>query len=73
MVDGPISISILLPKTPGHRARHEARSNHQGKVPVSDEQTHANLPIFTNKTLIHSSTLFKKLKVNNAFVIKKNK
>jgi hypothetical protein len=38
MVDGPISISIFWPKTPGQRARHEkghcldARSKHQTKV-----------------------------------------
>jgi hypothetical protein len=40
MVDGPISISIFWPKTPGERARHEqgncndARSKHQAKVQV---------------------------------------
>jgi hypothetical protein len=55
MVDGPISISIFWPKTPGQRARHEqghchdARSKHQAKVQVfSDEQPHVILPIFPN-------------------------
>jgi hypothetical protein len=53
MVDGPISLSIFLPKTPGQQARHEqgychdARSKHQAKVQVfSDEQPHVTLPIF---------------------------
>jgi hypothetical protein len=55
MVDGPISLSIFWPKTPGQRARHEqgychdARSKHQSKVQVfSDEQPHVTLPIFPN-------------------------
>jgi hypothetical protein len=55
MVDGPISISIFWPKTPGQRARHEqghcyyARSTHQAKFQVfSDEQPHVTLPIFPN-------------------------
>jgi hypothetical protein len=54
-VDGPISLSIFLPKTPGQRARHEqehchdARSKHQAKVQVfSDEQPHVTLPIYPN-------------------------
>jgi hypothetical protein len=57
MVDGPISLSIFWPKTPGERARHgqghchchDARSKHQVKVQVfSDEQPHVTLPIFPN-------------------------
>jgi hypothetical protein len=51
MVDGPISISIFWPKTPGQRARHEQghchdpRSKHQAKVQFfSDEQPHVTLP-----------------------------
>jgi hypothetical protein len=55
MVDGPISISIFWPKTPGQRAYHEqghchdARSNYQAKVQVfSNEQPHITLPIFPN-------------------------
>jgi hypothetical protein len=55
MVDGSISLSILWPKTPGQRVRHEqghcydARSKHQAKVHVfSDEQPHVTLPIFPN-------------------------
>jgi hypothetical protein len=55
MVDGLISLSVLLAKTPGQRARHEqghchdARSKHQAKVQVfSDEQPHVTLPIFPN-------------------------
>jgi hypothetical protein len=55
MMDGPISISILWPNTPGQRERHErghchdARSKHQDKVQVfSDEQPHVTLPIFPN-------------------------
>jgi hypothetical protein len=55
MVDGPISLSIFWPKTPGQRARHEqghchyARSKHQARVQVfSDEQPHVTLPIFPN-------------------------
>jgi hypothetical protein len=50
MVDGPISISIFWPKTPGQRAHYEqrhcpnARSKHQAEVQVFfDEQ-----PIFPN-------------------------
>jgi hypothetical protein len=53
MVDGPISISIFWPETPGHRARHDqehchdARSKHEAKVQVfSDEQPHITLQIF---------------------------
>jgi hypothetical protein len=55
VVDGPISISIFWPKTPGERARHEqgnchdAGSKHQAKVLVfSDEQPHVTLTIFPN-------------------------
>jgi hypothetical protein len=55
MVDGPISLSILWPKTPGQRARHEqghchdARYKHQAEVQVfSHEQPHITLPIFSN-------------------------
>jgi hypothetical protein len=55
MVDGPISLSIFWPKTPGQRAhheqghRHDARSKHQSKVQVfSDKQPHVTLPVFTN-------------------------
>jgi hypothetical protein len=55
MVDGPISVSVFWPNTPGERARHEqghchdARSNHQTKVQVfSDEQPHVTLQIFPN-------------------------
>jgi hypothetical protein len=55
MMDGPISLSIFWPKTPGERARHEqghchdARSKHQAKVQIfSDEQLHVTLPIFPN-------------------------
>jgi hypothetical protein len=55
MVDGPISLLIFWPNTPGQRACHEqgqchdARSKHQAKVQVfSDEQPHITLPIFQN-------------------------
>jgi hypothetical protein len=55
IMDGPISISIFWPKTPGQRARHEqehyhdARSKHHAEVQVfSDEQPHVTLPIFPN-------------------------
>jgi hypothetical protein len=54
MVGGPISLSISWPKTPGQRARHEqehchvARSKHQIKVHISDEQPHVTLPLFPN-------------------------
>jgi hypothetical protein len=54
MVDGPISILIFWPKTPGQQVRHEqghchdARSKHQAKVQVFDEQPHVTLPIFPN-------------------------
>jgi hypothetical protein len=71
MVDGPISLSIFWPKTPGQQARHEqghchdARSKHQAKIQVfSDEY-------FQITMLVHCSTLFKKLKVNNVLVIEK--
>jgi hypothetical protein len=62
MVDGPNSLSIFWPRTPGQQARHEqghchdARSKHQAKVQVfSDEQTHVILPIFPNN---NSGSLF---------------
>jgi hypothetical protein len=55
MVDGPISISIFWPKTPGQRARHEqghcndARYKYQAKVQVfSNEEPHVTLPILPN-------------------------
>jgi hypothetical protein len=55
MVDGPISVSIFWPQTPGLQACHEqghchdARSKHQTKVQVfSDKQPHVTLPIFPN-------------------------
>jgi hypothetical protein len=55
MVDGPISLLIFWPKTPGHRVRHEqghchdARFKHQAKFQVfSDEQHHVTLPTFPN-------------------------
>jgi hypothetical protein len=55
MVDGPISLSIFWPKTPGQRAHHDqghyhdARSKYQAKVQVfSDEQPQVTLPIFPN-------------------------
>jgi hypothetical protein len=55
VVDGPISISIFWPKTPGQRARyeqghcHDARSKHQAKFQVfSYEQPHETLPVFSN-------------------------
>jgi hypothetical protein len=32
MVDGPISISIFLPKTPGQRARHEQGHCHDPSI-----------------------------------------
>jgi hypothetical protein len=54
-VDGPISLSIFLPKTLGQRTRHEqghfhdARSKNLTKVQVfSDEQRHVTLPVFPN-------------------------
>jgi hypothetical protein len=72
MVDGPISLSIFGPKTPGQRARHEQghchdeRSKQQAKVQVfSVEQPHISLLIFQITMLVHCSTFFKKLKVNN--------
>jgi hypothetical protein len=53
MVDGPISLWIFWPKTPGQRGHHEqghchdARSKHQAKVQVfSNKQLHVTLPIF---------------------------
>jgi hypothetical protein len=56
MVDGPIPISIFWPRTPGQRARHDARSKHQTKVQVlSDEQPHVTAPIFPNS---NSGSLF---------------
>jgi hypothetical protein len=62
MVDGPISLSMSWPKTPGQRARREqghcydARSKHQAKVQVfSDEQPHVTLPVFPN---INAGSLF---------------
>jgi hypothetical protein len=55
MVDGPISVLIIWPKTPRQRACHEqghchnARSKHQAKVQVfSDEEPHVTLPVFPN-------------------------
>jgi hypothetical protein len=55
VVDGPISLSIFWPNTPGQRARHEqghchdARSKHQAKVQVfSNEQPIVTLPMFSN-------------------------
>jgi hypothetical protein len=55
MVDGPVLISVLWPKTHGEQARHEqghchdARSKHQAKVQVfCDEQLYITLPIFPN-------------------------
>jgi hypothetical protein len=59
------------PKTPGQRARHEqghchdARFKHQAKVQVF------SLQYFQITVVVHCSTLFKKLKVNNVLVIKK--
>jgi hypothetical protein len=50
MVDGPISLSIFWPKTPGQRVRHEqghchdARSKHQAKVQVFSDETLPMLP-----------------------------
>jgi hypothetical protein len=62
MVDGPISLSIFWPKTPGQRARHEqgrchdARSKFQAKLQVFyDEQPHATLSVFPNN---NASSLF---------------
>jgi hypothetical protein len=50
IVDGPITLSISWPKTPGQRARHkqrhchDARSRHQAKVQVfSDGQPYVTL------------------------------
>jgi hypothetical protein len=70
MIDGPISLSVFWPKTPGHQVCHEqrhchdARSEHQARVQVfSDEQPHVTLPIFPITMLVHCSTLFKKFKV----------
>jgi hypothetical protein len=61
-VDGPISLPIFWPKTPGQRARHkqghcyDARSKHQAKVQVfPDEQPHVTLPTFPNN---NASSLF---------------
>jgi hypothetical protein len=58
MVDGPISISISWPKTPGQRAHreqgncHDAISKHQAKVLVSsEEQPHVTLPIFSKNNV----------------------
>jgi hypothetical protein len=53
MVDGPISLSMFWPKTPGQRARHEqghchdSRSKHQV---FSDQQPHVTLPVFPNNS-----------------------
>jgi hypothetical protein len=43
MVDGPISLQILWPKTSGQRACHDARSTDQVEVQVfSDEKPHTS-------------------------------
>jgi hypothetical protein len=49
MVDGPISLLIFWPKTPGQRAHHDARSKLQAKFQVfSDEEPHVTLSLFPN-------------------------
>jgi hypothetical protein len=77
VVDGPILLYLLWPKTV-HWACHDlvhcydARWNRQTKVKVlSDEHPHTSWPGFHVATLVHSSTLFKRHKVNSALVIKK--
>jgi hypothetical protein len=62
MVDGPLSLSIFWPQTPGQRARreqghcHDARSKHQAKAQVFfGKQPHVTLPIFPNN---NASSLF---------------
>jgi hypothetical protein len=58
MVDGPISLSIFWPKTPGQRSCHEqghchdARSKHPAKVQVFfDDKPHVTLQMFPNNNV----------------------
>jgi hypothetical protein len=58
MMDGPISLSIFWPKTPGQLARHDqghchdARCKYQAKVQVfPDEQPHVIFPLFPNNNV----------------------
>jgi hypothetical protein len=76
MVDGPILLLILWPKTAVHSACHDlvhccnASWNRQTKVEVlSDDMSHKTSPEFHMTTLGLFSTLFKKLKVDSALVI----